>query len=199
MKILLTNDDGYRKLLQIIGHEYFHQWNIRRLRPKEYVTYNYTKAIISEGLWFAEGVTSYFDLAIPMIAGITSPDDFLIDLSNDITSILNTPGRHIHSLSDSSKEAWVKLYNSTPASKESQINYYKFGTILSLCLDIKLRLYESSLAELLRNLYQKFNNNCKQLGIIARSVCRGLNFVDTFDTFDTKKNNNIATVNIDQF
>ena len=55
----LHKENGYRKLLQLIAHEYFHQWNVKRLRPKEYKEYNYNKAVISDSLWFAEGVTSY--------------------------------------------------------------------------------------------------------------------------------------------
>jgi len=70
----LTKKDGYRQLLQLIGHEYFHQWNVRRLRPGAYVPYRYDKAQISDGLWFAEGITSYFDLTLTLLA-----DQSLID------------------------------------------------------------------------------------------------------------------------
>ena len=155
----LEEKGGYRKLLQLIGHEYFHQWNVRRLRPIEYVIYDYNKAIISESLWFAEGITSYFDLALPMLASISSHDEFLDDLAIDISEVLSTPGRKYQSLSESSKEAWVKLYLSTLQSKDSQINYYRFGTILAFCLDIRLREQDSSLSLLMRNLWDKFGRN----------------------------------------
>ncbi len=157
----LYDSSGYRKLLQLIGHEYFHQWNIRRLRPIEYTSYNYNKIVMSESLWFAEGVTSYYDLAIPMIAGITSENDFLFDLSRELTVVLDTPGRYFQSIADSSRESWVKFYNSSLASKATQINYYRFGTILSLCLDIRLRQHDSSLSQLLRSLWDKFGRSQK--------------------------------------
>ncbi len=152
----LAKKDGYRKLLQLIAHEYLHQWNVKRLRPREFLNYNYSKVIITDSLWFAEGVTSYYDLAMPMISGLSSEKDFLEDLSLEITAVFNTPGNKIHSLADSSRESWIKLYNSTLPSKDTQINYYKNGTLLSLCLDVKLRQKGYSLAVLLRNLWIKY-------------------------------------------
>ena len=105
----LTKKDGYRQLLQLIGHEYFHQWNVRRLRPGAYVPYRYDKAEISDGLWFAEGITSYFDLAFPLLASKSDRQTFLEDLGKDISHVLLSPGCKIQSLADSSREAWMRL------------------------------------------------------------------------------------------
>ena len=164
----LYSPEGYRKLLQIIGHEYFHQWNVRRLRPREYLSYDYNKAVISDSLWFAEGVTSYYDLSLPMIAGLSSSDEFLNDLAVDISHVLSIPGREIHTLADSSREAWVKLYNSRLASTNTQISYYRFGTILALYLDLELRHVGSSLSTVLRLLWNKFGKT--RLGYLRDDI-----------------------------
>jgi len=150
---LLYSKNGYRKLLQLIGHEYFHQWNIRRLRPKEYLRYDYNKPVISENLWFAEGVTSYYDICLPYLAGLSNKEDLLNDFSEEINKYINTNGRRCQSLADSSKEAWVKLYKSKLSSSETQISYYRLGTLVSLCLDIQLRSYNSSLSSLIQRLW----------------------------------------------
>ena len=152
----LTKKDGYRQLLQLIGHEYFHQWNVRRLRPSAYVPYRYDKAEISDGLWFAEGITSYFDLTLTLLADQSDRHTFLQDLAKDISHVLLNPGREIQSLSDSSREAWVRLYKQTLANSTSQISYYRLGTVIAFCLDVGLRQSDSSLSTVVRDLWQSF-------------------------------------------
>ncbi len=152
----LTKKDGYRQLLQLIGHEYFHQWNVRRLRPSAYIPYRYDQAQISDGLWFAEGITSYFDLALTLLAGQSDRQTFLEDLGKDVSHVLLNPGREIQSLADSSREAWLRLYKQTPANSSSQISYYRLGTVLAFCLDVQLRQAGSSLSNVLRDLWQHF-------------------------------------------
>lgn len=153
---LLAKPEGYRQLLQLVGHEYLHQWNVRRLRPREYRPYDHGRAVISDGLWFAEGVTSYFDLALPLLAGRSDRHTLLKDLAKDLSHVLLHPGRKIQSLADSSREAWIRLYKSTPAGADTQISYYKLGTALAFCLDVELRCVGTSLAQLLRNLWEQF-------------------------------------------
>ena len=145
--------DGYRKLLQLIGHEYLHQWNVRRLRPLEYRPYDYSRAVVSEGLWFAEGITSYYDLAFPLLAGRSDRRTLLKDLGDDLSRVLLTPGRQIQSLAASAREAWVKLYKATPASRDEQVSYYGLGAATAFCLDVRLRASGSSLANVLRALW----------------------------------------------
>lgn len=152
----LQEPGGYRKLLQLVGHEYLHQWNVRRLRPSEFIPYRYDRPVVSDGLWFAEGVTSYFDLALPLLAGLSSRLDLLKDLGADLSHVLLNPGVAIQSLADSSREAWVRLYKQTPANAHSQISYYRLGTALAFCLDVHLRQSQHSLAEVLRCLWKRF-------------------------------------------
>lgn len=145
--------NGYRKLLQLIGHEYLHQWNVRRLRPVEYRPYDYGSAVVSEGLWFAEGITSYYDLTFPLLAGCSDRRTLLKDLGDDLSRVLLTPGRQIQSLASSAREAWVKLYKATPASRDDQVSYYGLGAATAFCLDVRLRASGSSLATVLRGLW----------------------------------------------
>ena len=161
----LLEEGGTRSLLQLIGHEYLHQWNVRRLRPSEYVPYRYDRPVISEGLWFAEGITSYFDLALPLLSGFSSRLDLLEDLAADLSHVLLNPGTGIQSLADSSREAWVRLYKQSPANARSQISYYRLGTALAFCLDVRLRQVGGSLAETLRLLWN-------QLGVSGRGYTR---------------------------
>ena len=152
----LAKPGGYLQLLQLVGHEYLHQWNVRRLRPREYRPYNHGRPVLSDGLWFAEGVTSYFDLALPLLAGRSDRHALLKDLGKDLSHALLHPGRQIQSLADSSREAWVRLYKSTPAGADTQISYYKLGAALAFCLDVKLRCVSASLAQVLRDLWVQF-------------------------------------------
>ena len=162
----LAKPDGYRQLLQLVGHEYLHQWNVRRLRPVEYLPYDYSGAVVSEGLWFAEGITSYFDLTTTLLAGCSTRVDFLRDLGIELSRVLMTPGRRTQSLAASAEEAWVKLYKATPASRDSQVSYYGLGAAAAFVLDVRLREVGSSLAVVLRSLWQSHGRQ-------RRGYCRG--------------------------
>jgi predicted metalloprotease with PDZ domain len=152
----LAEPNGYHQLLQLVGHEYLHQWNVRRLRPREYIPYDHGVAVVSDSLWFAEGITSYFDLALPLLAGRSTRKTFLRDLGKDLSHVLLSPGVQVQSLADSSREAWVRLYKCTAAGADSQISYYKLGAALAFCLDVRLRALGVSLAQVVRDLWQSF-------------------------------------------
>lgn len=165
---LLHSENGYRKLLQLLGHEYFHQWNVRRLRPKEYQYYNYNSPVISDSLWFSEGLTSYYDLVFPYLAKLSTLEDLLSDLSEELLFFFKTPGINIQSLSDSSREAWVKLYKSKPYSIDTQVSYYKLGLVTVLCIDILLRQSNSSMSEIFRTLWLKYGKT--NLGFTRKQI-----------------------------
>ena len=173
----LAKPKGYRQLLQLIGHEYLHQWNVRRLRPVEFLPYDYGQAVVSEGLWFAEGITSYFDLSLPMLAGCSDRLTLIKDLGEELSSVLMTPGRSIQSLADSAREAWVKLYKATPASRDTQVSYYRLGTAAAFCIDVRLRQCGHSLSELLRQLWATH-------GVAKRGFSR-LEVLDALSRFNT--------------
>ena len=150
----LAKADGRRKLLQLVAHEYLHQWNVRRLRPAELTPYRYGDPVVIPTLWFAEGVTSYVDQLLPYAAGVTTAESVLGDLGADLSRYLLSPGRAVQSLLESSQESWVKLYKSDAYSPNSQISYYLKGAVLALVLDLLLRRHGASLTQVLQNLWQ---------------------------------------------
>jgi predicted metalloprotease with PDZ domain len=152
----LATAEGRRKLLSLVAHEYLHQWNVRRLRPVELAPVDYGQAVPVPTLWFAEGVTSYYDLLLPGSCGLVGEDDTLADLEDDLSRYLLCAGRAVQTLRDSSLEAWVKLYRQDAYSPGSQVSYYLKGAVLSLVLDLHLRRHGSSLAQVLRRLWQQF-------------------------------------------
>jgi predicted metalloprotease with PDZ domain len=151
----LAQPDGRRKLLQLVAHEYLHQWNVRRLRPAELTPYDYDRPVVVPSLWFAEGVTSYVDQLLPYAAGVTAQADVLTDLGADLSRYLLTPGRRVQSLRRSSEEAWVKLYRADAYAIDSQVSYYLKGAVLALVLDLHLRRHGSGLPAVLRDLWRR--------------------------------------------
>ena len=149
----LRKQDGRRKLLQLVAHEYLHQWNVRRLRPIELTPIDYDQPSIVPSLWFSEGITSYFDELLPVAAGIADEDDLLRDLGDSLSRFRLTPGRHVQSLRLSSQEAWVKLYRRDAYSADNQVSYYLKGAVLAFVLDLHLRRQKSCLATVLRLLW----------------------------------------------
>ena len=152
----LAASGGRRKLLQLLAHEYLHQWNVRRLRPAELTPIDYDRATIVPGLWFAEGVTSYLDLLLPLAAGLGTEAELLEDLGADLSRYLLTPGRRVQGLRQSAEEAWVKLYRQDASSADSQISYYLKGAVVALVLDLHLRRQGSCLAMVLRALWRRY-------------------------------------------
>ena len=145
--------NGYRRFLQLVAHEYLHQWNVRRLRPAELTPIDYHRPPVVPSLWFAEGVTSYLDQFLPLSAGLSEPEDLFTDLAEDLSRYRLTPGRGVQSLRESSQEAWVKLYKADAYSADAQVSYYLKGAVVALCLDLHLRRNGGSLMEVLRQLW----------------------------------------------
>ena len=152
----LRHADGERRLYQLVAHEYLHQWNVRRLRPRELQPYDYGGATIVPTLWFAEGVTSYFDGLVVLRAGLCSEDELLRDWSDDLSRYLTTPGRGVQTLEASSEEAWVKLYRPDAHSAGHQISYYLKGQLVALLLDLHLLASGDSLQAVLQRLWRHF-------------------------------------------
>jgi predicted metalloprotease with PDZ domain len=150
----LAQPDGRRRLLQLVAHEYLHQWNVRRLRPAELSPYTYDQPTVIPSLWFAEGITSYLDQLIPCAAGMIAAADLYTDLAADLSRFRLTPGRAVQSLRQSSEEAWVKLYKADAYAANAQVSYYLKGAVLALVLDLHLRRQGSALVRVLRNLWR---------------------------------------------
>ncbi|MFZ9619701.1 MAG: M61 family metallopeptidase [Prochlorococcaceae cyanobacterium] len=150
----LKQPHGRRQLLQLVAHEYLHQWNVRRLRPVELAPIDYQQAVVVPTLWFAEGVTSYVDQLLPHAAGCCQASDVLADLGRDLSRYLLAQGRFVQSLQASSEEAWVKLYRPHPHAANQQVSYYLKGAVLALVLDLHLRRHGSWIGAVLQQLWR---------------------------------------------
>ena len=154
-----STSDGYTTLLGLISHEYFHTWNVKRLRPSELVPYDYDRENHTELLWFFEGFTSYYDDLFLRRAGLVSDEQYLGLVAKTINQVQQTPGRLVHSLASSSYEAWTKYYRMDENSVNSTVSYYTKGSLVALCLDLKLRQTGSNLDTVMQMLWQKHCTN----------------------------------------
>ena len=161
-----STSDGYVTLLGLISHEYFHTWNVKRLRPAGLVPYDYDHENHTELLWFFEGFTSYYDDLLLRRAGLISDEQYLGLVAKTINQVQQTPGRLVHSLASSSYEAWTKYYRMDENSVNSTVNYYTKGALVALCLDLMLRERGSNLDAVMQQLWQK-HGAAKPMGICA--------------------------------
>ena len=150
-----STSDGYTTLLGLISHEYFHTWNVKRLRPAELVPYDYDRENHTELLWFFEGFTSYYDDLLLRRAGLINDEQYLGLVAKTINQVQQTPGRLVHSLASSSYEAWTKYYRMDENSVNSTVSYYTKGSLVALCLDLSLRERGSNLDAVMQTLWQK--------------------------------------------
>ena len=131
--------DGYTTLLGLISHEYFHTWNVKRLRPAEFATYDYTLENYTELLWFFEGFTSYYDDLLLRRAGLIDDPTYLKLITRTINQVLQTPGRAVQTVAQASFDAWVKYYRQDENTPNATVSYYTKGSLVALCLDLVLR------------------------------------------------------------
>ncbi len=151
-----TASDGYTTLLGLISHEYFHTWNVKRLRPAEFARYDYAQENYTELLWFFEGFTSYYDDLLLRRAGLIDTACYLGLLSKTINAVLQTPGRQVQSVAQASFDAWFKYYRPDENSTNATVSYYTLGALVALCLDLSLRQSgPASLDDVMRGLWRR--------------------------------------------
>jgi predicted metalloprotease with PDZ domain len=129
----------YRKFLTLIAHEFFHVWNVKRIRPEVLLDYDYTQPAYSRLLWVFEGWTTYYDEIICCRAGTSGPKELLAALAEHAQTEATRPGGTVQSLEDSSFDAWVKLYRANPDTQNTQTNYYLKGLLVAWLLDLHIR------------------------------------------------------------
>ena len=131
--------EGYADLLGLISHEYFHTWNVKRLRPAEFETLDYTRENHTELLWFFEGFTSYYDDLFLVRTGLIDIARYLKLVARTIAGVLASPGRRVQSVAQSSFDTWVKYYRADENTPNATISYYTKGSLVALALDLTLR------------------------------------------------------------
>ena len=147
---------GYNTLLGLISHEYFHTWNVKRLRPRDFAGYDYSQENYTELLWFFEGFTSYYDDVLLRRAGLIDDVQYVALLCKTANQVMQTPGRKVQSVAQASYDAWVKYYRPEPNTANATVSYYTKGALVALCFDLTLRLEgKTTLDDVMRGLWAR--------------------------------------------
>ena len=151
--------EGYRKFLGLCSHEYFHLWNVKRIKPERFTPYELAAESHTGLLWVFEGVTSYYDDLFLARAGLIPAEGYLELLAKTITRVLRTGGRHRQSVEDASFDAWTKFYKRDVNSPNTTVSYYAKGSLIALALDLTIRKETSgshSLDDVVKAAWQRF-------------------------------------------
>lgn len=146
----------YRTLLGLASHEYFHSWNVKRIKPAAFTPYDLSHESYTRQLWAFEGITSYYDDLALVRSGVITIDDFLELLGRTMTAVLRGPGRAVQSVAESSFDAWIKFYRQDENSPNALVSYYAKGSLVALALDLTLRRHGASLDVVMRALWQRY-------------------------------------------
>ncbi len=152
-------DKGYRQFLGLCSHEYFHLWNVKRIRPGSIADSDLSKEAYTELLWAFEGITSYYDELALVRSGVLSTEDYLDLFANTVSRVLRSPGRARQSVAESSFDAWTKFYKQDENAPNAIVSYYAKGALVSLGLDVALREASGdrlSLDDLMRRLWERY-------------------------------------------
>ena len=150
---------GWQSFHSLVAHEFFHLWNVKRIRPDALGPFDYTKENYTKLLWVAEGVTDYYGNLMLRRAGLISDRNYLDSLARRIRDFQNTPGHLQMSAEEASFNAWIKEYRPDENSVNSQISYYDKGELLGVLLDLEIRRRSNnakSLDDVMRYLYNEF-------------------------------------------
>ncbi len=153
------NRDTYIGFFSTLAHEYFHLWNVKRIRPEALGPFDYTKENYTHMLWVAEGFTSYYEEIILKRAGLIDENEVLKAWAGGISGVENTPGNAIQPVTESSWDAWIKYYRPNEDSKNTTISYYSKGGVLAGLLNIEILSAskgEKSLDDVMRYLWNEY-------------------------------------------
>lgn len=160
-----SDPSKYRDFLGLCAHEYFHLWNVKRIRPIELGPFNYSEENYTRQLWVAEGITSYYDELALLRAGLVSQREFVQTLETYINNLENRPGSKVQTLAESSFDAWIKEYRPNENSKNTSISYYSKGLVVAALLDAEICATTGGamhLDDLMKLLYKRFYKEKKR-------------------------------------
>ncbi|MDX8340269.1 hypothetical protein SLH46_13800 [Draconibacterium sp. IB214405] len=160
----LRSHEAENRILSFITHEYFHHYNVKRIRPVELGPFDYDRENRTTQLWVSEGLTVYYEYVVLKEAGLLTSDEFMQAYSNEITAAENDPGKEYQSLTESSFRTWDEGPFGITAGEDHSISYYVKGPVAGLLLDFAIRHNSNnkqSLDDVMRYLYNHFY---KELG-----------------------------------
>ncbi|SDM90178.1 Predicted metalloprotease, contains C-terminal PDZ domain [Pedobacter steynii] len=130
--------EGYLGFLNLVAHEYFHLWNVKRMRPIALGPFDYDNENYTTNLWVAEGFTSYYENKLVLRAGFVDPKAFVDGLVTAVSNVSNTPGAKVQSAAESSYDAWIKGYRPNENSNNTGVSYYSKGEVVGLLMDLEI-------------------------------------------------------------
>jgi len=175
------NDEKlYKKFLGLVSHEYFHLWNVKRIRPAELGPFDYNRENYTKSLWVAEGWTSFFDNVFIRRCGLINDEEYFEFIENEYNDVMRFKGRFKQSLSESSYDTWIKFYRKDENFSNTQISYYTKGALVAIMLNIEIIKNtngEKSLDDVMRILYKDYQNDSSRGYTQERikEVCESVN------------------------
>ena len=177
--------DNYIDFLGLASHEYFHTWNVKRIKPAVFLPYDLSREGYTRQLWIFEGFTSYYDNLMLVRCGLITPEAYIGLVGQDITKVLRGNGRNKQSIAESSFDAWIKYYRQDENAPNAVVSYYVKGALVALLLDLKLRRESAAtLDDVMRALWERFGKT--GIGVPEDGVRRiamelsGLDLADFF-------------------
>ncbi len=168
------DEEAYRGWLGLVSHEFFHTWNVKRLRPEALGPFDYETEVHTDDLWVAEGFTSYYDDLLLVRAGLLTEEQYLERLGKNIKGLQSTHGRLVQPVSDASRDAWIKHYRKNENSGNTQISYYTKGAVVAFLLDAKIRqttVDTRTLDDVMRIAYQRYSGEKGYTSQQFRDIC----------------------------
>ena len=156
----MRDRERYVDWLTLVSHELFHAWNVKRLRPIELGPFDYEREVHTRSLWVAEGLTVYYGALLIHRAGLTTRDEYLAEISDEIERLQTTPGRLTQTVEQASYDAWVKFYRQNENSANTTVSYYTKGAVIGLLADAKIRRLTGgakSLDDVMRLAYERYS------------------------------------------
>ena len=191
-------EETYRHVLGVTSHEYFHLYNVKRIRPRVLGPFDYTKENYTHLLWAMEGSTDYFCDLILLRAGLLTTPKYLEEVGKKIRSYLNTPGRKVASLEQLSFNAWIDEYKRYEETPNQSISYYLKGDLATMCLDLEIRHRtegKTSIETVFRTLWEEYGQ--KDRGLEETEILSVANRVTGLDLTDFFQHYISGTTEID--
>lgn len=154
--------DGYRTYLGLCSHEYFHTWNVKRIKPAAFAPYDLTQESYTSLLWLFEGFTSYYDDLMLVRSGLITEAEYLTLLGRTIGGVLRGSGRLKQSVAESSFDAWIKYYRQDENAGNAIVSYYTKGSLVALAFDLTIRAQtrnRKSLDDVMRVLWERYGRD----------------------------------------
>jgi len=179
-------ENGYFDWLELVAHEFFHAWNVKRLRPVELGPFDYEHEVYTRSLWVAEGLSDYYAWLLVRRAGLATRERTLADISRTIATLQTSPGRLVQPLEEASYDAWIKQYRPDENSRNATVSYYTKGSLVGLLLDARIRRLTGgrrSLDDVMRLAYRRYSGERGYTPAEFRATASEVAGVDLDDFF----------------